>query len=94
VALDCLIHWTQYNQPARLQWQAGGQTIDPAKITLPAFLAAPQKDTIVPSQCALPLAEKLQHCHVTTPRTGHIGMMVGKERKSALWNEFAGWVGG
>ena len=92
VAEDCLIHWTQDNQPFQLKWRVGGQVIDPAKITIPSFLVAPYHDTIVPSDCALPLADKLPDCHIVKPKTGHIGMMVGRERKSALWNNFAKWV--
>lgn len=92
VGLDCLVNWTQYNQPANLSWRVGGHCIDPRKLSVPVFVAAPLKDTIVPYDCAIALAPLLQNASIVTPNSGHISMMVGKKRKSELWEPFVEWV--
>lgn len=92
VAEDCLIGWVQYNQPARKQWRVGGQVIDPQKLNIPCFVAAPKDDKIVPSDCALPLATELKQCTLIEPRSGHVSMMAGRHRKSALWEPFSEWL--
>ncbi len=94
VARDCLIEWSQRNAPASGQWRVGGQVIDPRKLTLPCFIAAPQDDRIVPSDCARPLAQLLKHHRLVEPRSGHVGMMVGSRRKTGLWEPFTQWISG
>jgi polyhydroxyalkanoate synthase len=94
VAHDCLIAWTQRNTPARGEWRVGGQVISPAKLRMPCFAAVPKDDRIVPSACALPLAELLPDATLVEPRSGHIGMMVGGGRKAGLWEPFAEWIRG
>jgi poly(3-hydroxyalkanoate) synthetase len=92
VAEDCLISWVQYNQPARKEWRVGGQIIDPQKLNMPCFVAAPQDDKIVPANCALPLANLLKKRTIIEPRSGHVSMMAGRHRKSALWEPFCSWL--
>jgi polyhydroxyalkanoate synthase len=92
VAEDCLIGWLQHNQPVNGQWRVGGKVVDPAQITIPCFVAAPKEDRIVPSDCALPLVSLLKNHTLIEPRSGHVSMMAGKERKSALWEPFVEWM--
>lgn len=91
VAEDCLIGWAQCNQPARKEWRVGGHIIDPANLNIPSFVAAPNDDKIVPSDCAVPLAGLLENCTLIEPDSGHVGMMAGRQRKSALWEPFCEW---
>ncbi len=92
VASDCLIGWVQHNQPARKEWRVGGQIIDPEKLRMPCFIAAPKDDRIVPSDCALPLTKLLRNCTLIEPSSGHVSMMAGRNRKSALWEPFYEWM--
>ncbi|MEI7668761.1 MAG: alpha/beta hydrolase-fold protein [Pseudomonadota bacterium] len=92
VALDCLVKWTQYNDTANLKWRVGGQNIDPSKLKMPTFLVAPVNDNIVPYECAIPLAGLIKNCDIISPNSGHISMMVGKRRKSELWEPFCKWL--
>jgi polyhydroxyalkanoate synthase subunit PhaC len=91
-AHNCLIDWAGENHTAKLQWQVGGVTIDPAQITCSALLAVPKRDRIVPTDTALALAPLLKECSVVNPETGHIGMIIGSKRVSALWNPLATWI--
>lgn len=92
VAEDCLIHWSQRNVTARLEWTVGGEVVNPAKLTIPAFIAAPRDDSIVPSSSALPLARLCRNSTLIEPTSGHVGMVVGKRRKTALWDPLCRWL--
>ena len=92
VAKDCLINWTQYNQPYKCEWRVGGQIINPSKLNLPCFVAVPKDDKIVPTDSALPLAKIINNANIIEPKTGHIGMMTGSNRKSSLWQPFFEWL--
>lgn len=92
VAEDCLIHWMQNNMTARLQWKVKGKIVNPASLSIPLFVAAPKDDRIVPSACALPLAIGAQRLTLIEPASGHVGMVVGKRRKMALWEPLLAWI--
>lgn len=92
VAHDCLMGWAQGNILAKKQWTLGGKRIDPAKITLPAFIAIPRNDHVVPHGCAMALAAAMPHAIVTHPGAGHVGMIVGSHARRELWSPFAEWV--
>lgn len=94
VAVDCLIDWMQHNSLARRQWHVAGKRIDPSTLNMPVFLSIPQGDTIVPSTCAMPLAAACNDATIHQPECGHVSMMVGKQRKSALWDPFVEWATG
>jgi len=92
VAKECLLDWGQDNIVARGGWRIGGEIIAPQKITQRSFIAVPKIDRIVPKHCAKPLAAALPHATVIEPNAGHIGMVVGAQRKSALWDPLAQWM--
>ncbi len=92
VVQECLIGWVHENRLAKKEWCVGGVPIDPAKARHPAFIAAPQDDRIVPTGCALPLAALLPGARLVMPPSGHVGMVVGHQRKPALWGPFAKWA--
>lgn len=91
-AHTCLIDWAQHNHTARLKWRVAGEVIDPARITCPTFIAAPRHDRVVRSANALALAHAFSHCNVITPDTGHIGMMIGRNRLESLWYPLQTWI--
>lgn len=92
VAEDCLIAWGQQNHTATLQWRACGRVVNPSHLAIPVFIAAPTEDRIVPTSSALPLAKLCRNATVVQPASGHVSMVVGKHRKSALWEPFASWL--
>ncbi len=91
-AKECLLDWVQHNQTMHEGWSVNGITINPTLIRCPTFIAAPRKDEIVPPESVKPLAQMITHSHYVTPDAGHIGMMVGKNRKKALWNPLRDFV--
>lgn len=92
VARECLLDWAQSNSLARGQWKVAGRRIDPGRLTMPAFIAIPRNDHVVPYACAAPLAEAVPQAHVMHPGAGHVGMIVGGQAKRELWQPFARWV--
>lgn len=72
--------------PGRGQWQVGGQTIDPATLTMPVLEIASTTDHIVPASTTPGIGERLDLS------LGHVGMIVGGRAKSSLWEPLAGWL--
>lgn len=92
VARTCLEAWYGRNETARLEWRVAGLAIDPARIALPAFVAIPARDRIVPPESAEALAARLPRAHVHRPAAGHIGMVAGSTAGRALWQPFTEWL--
>lgn len=92
VARECLIGWYGENRPARGQWRIAGEVVRPDSLDLPSLIALPRRDRIVPPASALALAEALPNAERLTPPAGHIGMVVGRRAREALWKPLAAWL--
>ncbi|WP_291298884.1 alpha/beta fold hydrolase [Elioraea sp.] len=94
VARDCIGGWYGRNEPARRAWTVAGQVVDPRSIAVPAFVAVPGRDRIVPPESARPLAGLIPGAVLHEPAAGHIGMVAGGGAEAALWRPFADWAQG
>ena len=92
VARECLVGWYGENRPARGEWRIAGQSIRPNSLDLPSLIALPRRDRIVPPASALALAEALPNAERLTPPAGHIGMVVGRRAREALWKPLETWL--
>jgi polyhydroxyalkanoate synthase len=92
IAREAFIDWSARNILARKEWKIAGETIVPAKISVPAFAALPQNDRIVPPGCARALTEELPDCTLTVPDSGHVSMMVGNRARKHLWQPYGQWL--
>jgi len=92
VARECLDGWYGRNTPARLQWRVAGLPVDPGALRVPAFVAVPARDRIVPPDSARPLAEAIPGATLHTPRAGHIGMAAGSTADAELWRPLRDWI--
>ncbi len=92
VARECLEGWYGCNTPAHLQWRVAGLPVDPRALRLPAFVAVPARDRIVPPESALPLAGLIRDALLHTPGAGHIGMAAGSTAEAALWRPLRDWM--
>jgi len=92
VARECLQGWYGENTPARRQWRVAGLPVDPAALRLPAFVAVPARDRIVPPESARPLAALIPGAVLHTPGAGHIGMAAGSTAEAALWRPLRDWI--
>jgi polyhydroxyalkanoate synthase len=92
VARDCARSWYGDNEPARSQWQIGGETVDPKLLRSPALVVVPSRDRIVPPSSAEPLAATLCGAAVLRPPLGHVGMMSAARAPEMLWTAIADWL--
>ncbi len=94
VARECLGGWYGRNEPRRRAWRVAGLAVDPRELTMPAFLAVPHRDRIVPPASATALAAELPRVTVHDAPSGHIGMAAGSGAEHALWRPLLGWLRG
>ncbi len=92
VARSCLREWYGENLTARGQWRIAGMAVDPRRLGMPAFVAIPARDRIVPPDSAFPLAQLLPRATVHRPGAGHIGMAAGPRAEKELWRPLLGWI--
>jgi poly(3-hydroxyalkanoate) synthetase len=91
-ARECLRQWYQDNLPARGEWRVAGLRVDPAAIAVPAFVAVPRRDRIVPPESALALARALPRVTLVEPEAGHVGMTAGRSAARVLWEPLLAWL--
>jgi poly(3-hydroxyalkanoate) synthetase len=95
VARETLSGWYGANTPARLAWRIAGAAVDPAALRVPAFLAVPHRDRIVPPASARALVARLPPGAVLhEAAAGHIGMAAGTGAEAALWRPLLSWLRG
>jgi len=92
VARECLAGWYGGNTPARGEWRIAGLPVDPAALRMPAFVATPGRDRIVPPESARPLARLIASAVLHEPAAGHIGMTAGGAAERVLWRPFRDWL--
>jgi len=91
VARECLSGWYGENTPARGTWHIAGLPVDPRRLTMPTFVAAPSRDRIVPPQSARALATLIPSAILHEPAAGHIGMAAGATAERLLWRPLLDW---
>lgn len=92
VARQCLFEWYLENTPAKGTWRVKGQVIDPCQLTLPTFVAIPDRDHIVPPASAQALADTLPSAETLKLAAGHIGMVVGSAGPERLYKPLTEWL--
>jgi poly(3-hydroxyalkanoate) synthetase len=92
VARETIGGWYGQNTPARGIWRIAGAAVLPEAAALPAFVAIPHRDRIVPPASALALAQKLPTATVHNAEAGHIGMAAGGGAEAALWRPLLSWL--
>jgi polyhydroxyalkanoate synthase subunit PhaC len=92
VARECLLGWYLENRPARGAWQVGGQAVRPERLSVPALIAIPTRDRIVPPASAAALAARLPGASVLEPEGGHVGMIVAGSARRRLWAPLVAWL--
>jgi poly(3-hydroxyalkanoate) synthetase len=92
VARETLGAWYGANAPAAGTWRVLGLPVDPSRLRLPCFVAAPGRDRIVPPESARALAAAIPGAELLVPQAGHIGMVAGSTARRVLWEQLAGWL--
>lgn len=93
IARETLADWYGANVPAAGTWRVAGEPVRPRRLAMPAFVAIPARDRIVPPESAAALAASLPAAHTVRPPAGHVGMVAGSRARNALWIPLAAWLG-
>ncbi|WP_454634671.1 alpha/beta fold hydrolase [Bradyrhizobium cenepequi] len=84
------------NRIAEGRFIALGRNIDLARVTVPVFLLAAEKDDIVPLEQALATARLLgtppQRLEQASEPCGHLGLFMGRESLSRSWRRIVLWL--
>lgn len=72
--------------PGGGSWRVCGETIDPARLGMPVLNIVSSSDRIVPAASASPAGERVELSQ------GHVGMVVGRHAREALWNPLSAWL--
>ena len=91
VARECLAGWYGENTPGRGQWCVAGQPVAATALAMPALIALPAQDRIVPPESAAALARHIPHATVLRPAAGHVGMVAGAHARVELWDKLLPW---
>ena len=94
VARECLEGWYGANTPGRGVWRVAGLPVTPEALRMPAFVAVPTRDRIVPPESARPLAAAIPGAVLLEPGAGHIGMAAGSTAERVLWRPLREWLAG
>ncbi len=92
VAHECFLGWAGKNILMNNEWIINNKVIKPEEIAIKAFTAIPNEDTIVSPKSAIALHSRLPFSILHSSDTGHIGMMVGRNAETLLWNPLAKWI--
>ncbi|HEX8528292.1 alpha/beta fold hydrolase [Allosphingosinicella sp.] len=85
-ALELFQHLFGEDRPGRGEWLVGGEPIDPTLLPCPFLNVVSTVDRIVPDASAAPAGERLEL------DLGHVGMIVGRRARDALWEPLADWL--
>jgi polyhydroxyalkanoate synthase len=92
VADETVSDWYAANLTGQGIWRLRGEEIDPSAIDVPVLVVVPGADRIVPPASAAGIVPKLRRAERLDPVLGHIGMVVGRHGKTALWEPLAEWI--
>jgi polyhydroxyalkanoate synthase subunit PhaC len=85
-AREMFEHLFAANATGRGEWRVGGRIVDPATLPCPMLNIVSTTDRIVPAASAPRAGERLELTQ------GHVGMIVGRQAREALWEPLAGWL--
>ena len=91
-AHDTIVGWYGENRAARGEWTMAGTPIRPEALAVPTLALIPGQDRIVPPASAAALAAALPRATARRPPLGHIGMIVSRGARRAVWPGLFRWL--
>lgn len=92
LAIEVLKDWYALNLPGAGLWSPFGERLSPGSLAMPVFAAVPARDRIVPPQGALGLLPALAADCLIRPKSGHVGMVIGRRAAAELIDPMADWL--
>jgi poly[(R)-3-hydroxyalkanoate] polymerase subunit PhaC len=91
-AKDLLVGWQIRNLTATRGWRFLGGSVDPRAIRAPTLVFCGEGDTIAPPALAQSLGRIIPGARMLSPRTGHVGMVVGSAARPEVWRPLAAFL--
>lgn len=91
-AIEILVDWQLRDVTGRGLWRLSGTRIDPRQVSVPTQLFCATEDRIAPPSATEPLAEAIPDAKLLRPRTGHVGMIVGRDSRRTVWDPLADFL--
>lgn len=88
-ARTLFIDWSLDDALTGGRWRVGGARFDPRAVTAPTLVVASTVDTVAPFDSVAAAAEALPNAQLLKPRGGHVGMIVGRDAETELWDPIA-----
>ncbi len=92
VTEDTMKGWYAQNTAVTDRWRVGDTVIHPSAIKIPTLTVLPQQDRIVSPASAAALASAIPGALSLTPDMGHIGMMIGRDAQTRVWEPIIRWL--
>ena len=94
IAFQCVQQWYGSNVTANGRWIVAGNLINISKITCPTLIIASENDHLVPYASSIALAEEINGAEILSIKSGHIGMITGKNALKDMWLPLHEWISG
>lgn len=91
IAMTCMEEWYEQNLPFMGAWKVGGRTIRAGDIKCPTFVVCAKDDRIVPEESALGFAGQRAKGDKLVCKTGHVGLIAGRNAIDDIWRPIADW---
>lgn len=92
LARTCVVDWYGQNKPAKGEWFAAGQAVNPAHTKNPVLVVSSSTDRLVPQESSHALAALIPQARSLQSSCGHIGMMTGRRAQDEVWTPIAAWI--
>ncbi|QIE57843.1 alpha/beta hydrolase [Pikeienuella piscinae] len=89
---EALIDWHLENATMRGRWRVAGEPVRPEAVRAPVLVAAARQDRITPPAATEAVAAALGDVRIIRPASGHVGMIVGRGARAALWRPLADFL--
>ncbi|MXU63995.1 alpha/beta fold hydrolase [Oceanomicrobium pacificus] len=84
-ARDLIVDWHLRNDLPAGRWSFLGGPVDPSRLTAPALLVSGRRDHIAAPAMGAALAARLPDADHLIADTGHVGMIVGRNAQTQVW---------
>ncbi len=91
IAMTCMEEWYEQNLPFTGGWKVAGKTIKAGAIKCPTFVVCAKDDRIVPQESALGFAAQRAKGDKLVCKTGHVGLIAGRNAIDDIWRPIADW---
>lgn len=92
LARQCFNDWYSHNLTGQGIWKIGDQMADPGRIGCPVLNIIAEKDRLVPPGTSYALDKAMPNIFTHVFKTGHIGLMAGRNTAKTVWAQVARWL--